>query len=667
MRLLGVDTGGTFTDFVLLEGGRLRVHKVLSTPDAPERAIVAGIAELGGAEGLAVVHGSTVATNALLEGTGARTAFVTNRGFRDLLSIGRQARRGLYDLAPTPVAPPVPEALCLETGGRLGADGRVVEALTEDDLALLGEQLAGLAPEAVAIDLLFSFLDPSSERRIAAVAPPGAFVACSHEVLPELREYERGIATWIAASLGPRVEGYLSRLRERLPGTPVAVMQSSGQTVDARAAARRAVHLLLSGPAGGLAGARLVAEQCREEGREDSVPGVLTFDMGGTSTDVALVEGDLSFQGGLTREGRVAGYPVAVPMVDMHTIGAGGGSIAWRDAGGMLRVGPRSAGASPGPACYGNGGRDPTVTDANLVLGRLVPDAFLGGRLALDLEAAARAVGALAGALGLSPEACALGIVRLADEHMANALRVMSVQRGRDPRGLALLSFGGAGGLHVCALAAALGMKRAIVPARGGVLSALGMLAAPRGRDLARSVVGAEAALADPAALGQAFSALEAEARAALADEGLREGLSARRRLDLRYRGQHQTLAVPMVEGASRAALEDAFHLAHRSRYGHALSMPIEVVSIGTTLAAPPVALPTLAPADDPLSGRPLATTAVHGVAAPVTVIARGALERGVLLAGPAIVIDAHATTWLAPGWRARVDRAGHLHLIHAG
>jgi N-methylhydantoinase A len=580
MRLLGVDTGGTFTDFVLLEGGRLRVHKVLSTPDAPERAIVAGIAELGGPQALAVAHGSTVATNALLEGKGARTAFVTNRGFRDLLAIGRQARRGLYDLAPAPVAPPVPEALCLETGGRLGADGRVVEALTEDDLALLGEQLAGLAPEAVAVDLLFSFLDPRFERAIAAVAPPGAFVACSHEVLPELREYERGIATWIAASLGPRVAGYLSRLRAALPGTPISVMQSSGQTVDADAAARRAAHLLLSGPAGGLIGARRVAEQC-------GAAGVLTFDMGGTSTDVALVEGEAP----LTREGRVAGYPVAVPMVDMHTIGAGGGSIAWRDAGGMLRVGPRSAGAAPGPACYGRGGVEPTVTDANLVLGRLVPDAFLGGRLALDRGAAERAVGALADALGLSLQACALGIVRLADEHMANALRVMSVQRGRDPRELALLSFGGAGGLHVCALAEALGMRHAIVPARAGVLSAYGMLAAPRGRDLARSVVGEEAA--DPAALDRAFEALEREARAALAAEGVRESLEVRRRVDLRYRGQHHALAVPYPAAgavgdarAARRALEDAFHLLHRSRYGHALAMPVEVVAIGTTLSA---------------------------------------------------------------------------------
>jgi N-methylhydantoinase A len=663
MRLLGVDTGGTFTDFVLLEGGRLRVHKVLSTPEAPERAIVAGIAELGGAAALSVAHGSTVATNALLEGKGARTAFVTNRGFRDLLAIGRQARRGLYDLAPAPVAPPVPEALCLETGGRRGADGRVVEALTEDDLALLREQLAGLAPEAVAVDLLFSFLDPRFEREVAAVAPPGAFVACSHEVLPELREYERGIATWIAASLGPRVAGYLSRLGAALPGTPVSVMQSSGQTVDARAAARRAAHLLLSGPAGGLIGARVVAEQCRIEG---AAAGVLTFDMGGTSTDVALVEGEAP----LTREGRVAGYPVAVPMVDMHTIGAGGGSIAWRDAGGMLRVGPRSAGAAPGPACYGKGGSEPTVTDANLVLGRLVPDAFLGGRLALDRAAAERAVGGLADALGLALEACALGIVRLADEHMANALRVMSVQRGRDPRQLALLSFGGAGGLHVCALAEALGMRHAIVPARAGVLSAFGMLAAPRGRDLARSVVGADSTrwLADPAALERAFEALEGEARAALAAEGLTEDLTARRRVDLRYRGQHHALTVPVAgAGRTRHELEDAFHLLHRSRYGHALSMPVELVAIGTTLSAPPPALPDGAPDDDPLAVQPTAITTMPGAAGPVTVIARAALERGVLLAGPAILIDAHATTWLAPGWRAHVDRAGHLHLTRPG
>ena len=339
MTLLGIDTGGTFTDFVLCADGRLRVHKVLSTPRAPERAILQGIRELGlDPHDLRVIHGSTVATNAVLEGKGARTVFVTNRGFRDLLTIGRQAREHLYDLQPPPRDPPVPAELCLETGGRLDAEGRTIEPLTEEDLTSLAEAFARLRPEAVAVDLLFSYLDGEAERAIGAAVPDGVFVSLSSAVLPEIREYERGIATWLNARTGPLVEGYLQRLADALPGAQVAVMQSSGDTVAARRAGAQAVRLLLSGPAGGLRGARLVGLAA---GRSR----LLSFDMGGTSTDVALVDGEPR----LTTEGRVGTYPVAVPMVDMHTIGAGGGSLAWLDAGGMLQVGPESAGADPGP------------------------------------------------------------------------------------------------------------------------------------------------------------------------------------------------------------------------------------------------------------------------------------------------------------------------------
>jgi len=654
MRLLGIDTGGTFTDFVLYEDGRLRVHKVLSTPRAPEQAILQGIRELGlDPEGLRVVHGSTVATNAVLEGKGARTALVTNRGFRDLLTLGRQARERLYDLQPPPQDPPVPRELCLETGGRLDAAGRTLEPLTGEDLAALQEALARLRPEAVAVSLLFAYLDGSAERAIAATAPPGAFVSLSSEVLPEIGEYERGIATWLNGRIGPLVAGYLDRLAHGLPGARVAVMQSSGDTIEARAAGRQAVRLLLSGPAGGLRGAGLV-------GRAAGCDRLLSFDMGGTSTDVALIDGEPR----LTTEGRVGTYPVGVPMVDMHTIGAGGGSIAWLDPGGMLQVGPESAGADPGPACYGRGGTRPTVTDANLVLGRLRPDAFLGGGLALDLAAARAALAPVADALGCPPEDAARGVVRVANEHMARALRVISVQRGIDARGLTLVSFGGAGGLHVCALAEALGMTKALVPVHAGVLSALGMLATPPGRRLSRTYLGVLADL-PPAELAATFEALEQDGRASLLADGADPlTVTAVRSADLRYRGQSYTLEVPWTDPASAAR---EFAARHEARYGHRLGVSVELVNLRVAVqgAAPAIALGAAPPASR--AAEPAAWVPVSGVAEPVPVYERGNLPARQQLIGPVIVTEASATTWVAPGWTARVDAVGNLVLKAAG
>ncbi len=638
--LLGVDTGGTFTDFVLLREGRLEVHKVLSTPDAPERAILQGIAELGltaDLARLAVVHGSTVATNAALEGKGVRTVYIGNRGLKDLLTIGRQNRAELYNLQPQPVPPPVPEALCLETGGRLGADGAVVEALSDEELAELAAQVAALEPRAVAINLLFSFLDERFERRIAEAMPEGVFVSRSSEVLPEIKEYERGIATWLNAWVGPLVQGYLHRLREGLPGAGLSVMQSSGDTIAAEQAGRFAVNMLLSGPAGGLAGARAVA---LDAGCER----LLTFDMGGTSTDVALIDGGLQ----LTSEGRIGPWPVAVPQVDMHTIGAGGGSIAYVDAGGLLQVGPESAGASPGPACYGNGGERPTVTDANLVLGRLLPDAFLGGGMRLDVEAARRAVATVAEPLGLGVEEAAAGIIRIANEHMARALRVMSVQRGIDPRGLTLVSFGGAGGLQVCALAEALGMERALVPIHGGVLSALGMLTAPRGRQLSRTVQG-ELEGFDVEAIEAGLAELEAHGAQALAAEGVSpEQLRRRPSLDLRYRGQSYTLNIPWDGDIGSAA--EGFHAAHAQRYGHRLERAVELVNLRLGLEGPSPKLR--------LGGEPgeVAVTAR-------AVYRREELARGQVIEGPALITETVSTTFIAPGWRAEMLAAGSLSL----
>jgi N-methylhydantoinase A len=647
---LGIDTGGTFTDFVLFDGRQLRVHKVLSTPHAPEEAILQGVADLGvDLAGLQVVHGSTVATNAVLERKGVRTAYITNRGLGDVLTIGRQARRELYNLQPEPLPPPVPRELCLEVGARTGADGSRIGELTDEDKESLLARLAELQPEAVAINLLFSFLDDSDERSIAEWLPDEVFVSRSSEVLPEYKEYERGVATWLNAWVGPLVDGYLRRLGEGLRPASVTVMQSSGGTVSAAQAGRRAVRLLLSGPAGGLMGARFI-------GRQAGDTRLLTFDMGGTSTDVALIDGDIQ----LTSEGHIGPWPVAVPMVDMHTIGAGGGSIAYIDAGGLLQVGPESAGADPGPACYSRGGARPAVTDANLVLGRLQPDAFLGGAMTLDVRAARQAVARVAEPLGLTLEAAAGGIIDIANEHMAQALRVISVQRGIDPRDHVLVSFGGAGGLHVCALAEALGMRRALVPVQAGVLSALGMLAAPRARQLSRTLTGLLQDFSGEA-LEQALQSLAEAGIAAMREEGIPAGdLEAGFSLDLRYRGQSYTLNLPW-QGLEETG--EAFHLLHNRRYGHRLDTPVELVNIRCNLHGhpPEIHLPPVAIDATP---RPAPrAVAVSGYREAVPVWPRETLTAGQSFSGPALVTETVATTWLPDGWECRVDPVGNLQL----
>jgi N-methylhydantoinase A len=647
--ILGVDTGGTFTDFVLLRDGQLSVHKVLSTPAQPEEAILAGTDALGCLNReLRLVHGSTVATNAVLEGKGVRTAYVCNRGLRDVLTIGRQQRAELYNLQPDPVPPPVPRELCVETGGRLGADGSVVEPLSEDDLDALATRIRQLNPEAIAINLLFSFLDDRFERAIEQAMPADILVSRSSAVLPEQGEYERGIATWLNAYVGPLMANYLQRLTQQLPDAHVAVMQSSGTTLAAEQVHKHSVHLLLSGPAGGLAGARYLGNLAGEER-------LLSFDMGGTSTDVALIDGEIR----LTSEGHVGRFPVTVPMVDMHTIGAGGGSLARLDAGGMLLVGPESAGASPGPACYGLGGTQATVTDANLVLGRLPDSVRLGGTHRLDPGAARDALEVIATPMGVSPEEAAEGVIRVANEHMVRALRVISVERGFDPREFTLFCFGGAGGLHVCALAEALDMRKAMVPMHAGVLSALGMLVAEPGRQRSRGMV---APLADVAVdeIAGHFDALFDEARQELEEEDVPVGdLRELRSLDLRYQGQSYTLNVPWRE----SEIGELFHAEHERRYGHRLDMPVELVALRVDVRARPrdPGLPRIRESDGEAS--PEYHTHTYGQPALVPVFRRQSLGAGHRIEGPAIVVESVATTWIAPGWTAQVDRLGDLRL----
>jgi N-methylhydantoinase A len=653
--LLGVDTGGTFTDFVLLEGDRVRLHKVLSTPDAPERAILAGIGEMGldgsvRSGALRIVHGSTVATNAALERAGVRTAYVADAGLRDILTLGRQARPDIHDLTPVAEPGPVPDELCLEVDGRLDARGEEVRPLTDDSIRKLLDQ-----PEAVAINLLYGWLDDGPERRvqdaIEARFGEALFVTRSSFVLPEYREYERGIATWLNAWLGPRVRGYVDRLVKALAPSTVAIMQSSGGTMEAEVASRRAVNLLLSGPAGGVAGIRHVAAVA-------GIDSQLSFDMGGTSTDVAMVRGEPV----LTSEARIGPWPVAIPMLDIHTIGAGGGSIARLDAGGALQVGPASAGADPGPACYGRGGTEPTVTDAHLVLGRLPSGTALGGSLELDADAARDAVDRLARDMGSDRERAAEGILEVANEHMAQALRVMSVERGQDPREPALCCFGGAGGLHLCAIADRLGVTRALVPIHGGVLSALGMLVARPERQLSRTLARPLSRL-DEGSLEAGFETLAGDGRRELVAEGQDpERLESDRSLDLRYMGQAHALNLPWSPGESAAELAQRFHQAHAERYGHALDTEVELVNLRLRVRAPGRTL--VLPERDRFIGEPAARVSVSGCAQPVPVWPREALGNEQVLEGPAIVTEATSTTWIAGDWTARTDARGNLHLL---
>lgn len=649
--LLGVDTGGTFTDFVLRTPAGLKVYKVLSTPAAPEQAILQGIAELGLQDAVAagqvrIIHGSTVATNAALEGKGVATAFVTNRGFADLLSIGRQTRRELYQLQPDPVAPPVAAEHCFETGGRVDAQGQLLEPLTEQDIEQLIAQLRASNVEAVAVNLLFSFQNADAEQRLLDALSPHWFTTISSAVLAESGEYERGIATWLNASLGPKVKHYLQRLQQGVHPSPLAIMQSTGGTMSADKAGERAVDMLLSGPAGGMAAARYLSQQL-------NCPRLLTFDMGGTSTDVALIDGDIR----LTSEGRIGPWPVAVSQVDMHTIGAGGGSIAYCDAGGLLQVGPQSAGADPGPACYGRGGTRPTVTDANALLGRLRPDNFLGGHMTLDLAAARRAMQALADELGLGLLETAHGIIDIANEHMARALRVISVQRGHDVKQYRLCCFGGAGGLHVCALADALGMHQALVPLHGGVLSAFGMIVAPGERHLSHALPGLLQTLG-AAPIEQALQRLQQDADSSLQAESASHPLERQPSLDLRYKGQRYYLNIPWEGDTARA--EQAFHAAHAQRFGHALPMAVELVNVRlrVRLQTPVPALPAW---PNRPKGRPTQAVTLEGFDVPVPIYARESLSAGQKIAGPALITETVSTTLIAPGWQAMVDPCGHL------
>ena len=682
---LGVDTGGTFTDFVwLAENGRYQIHKQLSTPHDPSESILSGMEKMAVPETAVVVHGSTVATNALLERKGARTALITTKGFADVLAIGRQNRPDIYALVPQKPPPLVPTAWRLEVDERVMAEGEVLRPLDLAELPAIWQQLQAEQIESVAVCLLFSFLQPAHEQQIRQfllnnAAANALHISLSSDILPEYREYERTATTVINAYVAPLMTRYLHRLADGVQPRRLSVMQSNGGIIPARTAGSEAARTVLSGPAGGVVGARFVAEQA-------GFPEIITFDMGGTSTDVALCPGRLP----TTATGEIAGLPLRLPIIDIHTVGAGGGSIATVDAGGALRVGPESAGAFPGPACYGRSKEEigdwrletepkspisnlqslqATVTDANLVLGRLDATRFLGGAMALDEMAARQALLTLAEKMNaIDVETAAWGVIQVANANMERAIRRISVERGYDPRRFTLMPFGGAGPLHACELAESLQIPRVLVPPVPGVLSALGMLVAAPTKDYSQTVMRAVVAWreADEAWLAASFAPLEARALAEMVAEGhLEDDLTLTYRLDMRYKGQSHELTIPWTAGASEVV--PLFHAAHQQRYGYRLpeGEMVEIVTLRVTAVAPvdPPQIP-----QEPL-GSADASAAVLGrkqvwfkqETQLTTLYDREKLCPGHQFGGPAIVFQYDTTLVIPPGWETAVDSYHNL------
>ena len=651
MAVVGVDTGGTFTDIVCRTTDGFMVVKLASTPDNPSRAVLDGLARLAEAP-RRVLHGSTVATNALLERKGAVTAFVANAGFEDVIAIGRQNRAELYDLLSRKPSCLVPESLRFGVPGRIAADGGVIEELTLDEARAAARIIAASGARSAAVCLLFSFARPEHERLLGqALAEEGMAVSLSSDILAEFREYERAATTVANAYVAPVMVDYLGDLETGLPeGTRLCVLQSSGGLISAETARREPVRTVLSGPAGGVVAALAV-------GRAAGFDRLVTFDMGGTSTDVSLLDGGPS----MTMETALAGIPVKMPMLDIHTVGAGGGSLAVLDAGGALRVGPESAGADPGPACYGRGDRL-TVTDANLFLGRLAPDNFLGGDMPLYPDRLPPLFEALGKSAGFTPVEAAEGVVAVAEAAMERAIRVISVERGHNPADFALLSFGGAGGLHAVSLARLLGMPTVVVPRHPGLFSALGMLYADVVKDFSETVmVGSDNI--DVVELAGLFGALEEKVKAAMAVEEAREGkVLLERQLDMRYKGQSHELAIRFVADPFMA-----FHNRHEALFGfkHPRSV-VEVVTLRIR-ARCVTDKPDLVEADRLVAAVPESAKIGQrpmiwrGRELTAMWYDRDRLLPGNRFDGPALVVETSATTFVPPKASVRLDGFGNI------
>lgn len=667
---IAVDTGGTFTDCVWVENGRLRMLKVFSTPDDPSRAIAKAVSQVMDAAGpraangmeagrprpaLVLLHGTTVGTNTILQRKGARIAFVTTSGFEDTIEIGRQARPKLYDFFFDKVEPLVPSELRFGVPERITSEAEVLKSPSPSELKQLADNIRQAKPEAVAISLLFSFANPENELSVAKVLKMlGVPLSISHQLLPEFREYERASTVVINAYLQPIMERYLTNLgnvvdagRPRPANARVFVMQSSGGITAVVTAAREPVRTVLSGPAGGIVGAAAMAKR-------SGFDKIITFDMGGTSTDVALVSGDLK----TTNEGEIAGLPIRVPTLDIHTVGAGGGSIARFDAGGALRVGPESAGADPGPICYGRG-EQPTVTDANLLLGRLRPDQFLGGSFTLDRDRTCRLVSdwLKRRQSSLSLEAFATGLIRVVNSNMEKAIRVVSIERGYDSRDFALVAFGGAGGLHACELARSLGIPTVIVPAMPGALSAYGILVSDIVKDFSRTVLMRVTKAISLARLNAEYRHLAHLALTEFRSESWKGKVDLQRSADLRYRGQGFELNVPFGPG-----IIDAFHDAHQRRYGYCNpGREVEIVTLRLRASIRGSREGTFAQERRKPEKHVAAMVSFDGKLLAASISSRDSLRPNVQFRGPAVITEYSATTVVPPRSTYYLDRAANL------
>jgi N-methylhydantoinase A len=678
MKTVGVDIGGTFTDLMLhdSESGAVHVHKVPSTPGAPDRAMVSGLAELCSRAGLAasdldaVFHATTVATNAVLEHEGARVGMITTRGFRDVVHIGRHQRPLHYSVMqdiPWQAYPFVPRRHRKVVSERIVPPaGEVLTALDEDEVRAAARELLDEGVDAVAVCFLFSYLNPEHERLAAAIVReemPDAFITTSADIVPQFREFERFTTACMSAFVGPKTGLYLERLGSALSDEGVRsdlhVMMSSGGLASVQSAAERPVTLLLSGPAAGILGGRWAGELADRRR-------LITFDMGGTSADIGIVTeqgvGEAS-----ARDTWVGGYPLLVPMLDVHTIGAGGGSIAFVDPAGGFRVGPRSAGAVPGPACYGLGGQDPTVTDAHVVLGRIDPERFLGGHMRLDVGAARAAVARLAGDVGLSVAEAAEGTITIANANMARAIRSRTVEKGHDPREFALVAFGGAGPLHAAEVAESLGIPEVIVPPHPGITSASGLLTSDLKYDQMQTVFMVQGSV-DADRLNDGLSEIEEELRGWLRRDGVADAdIEVSRMLDCRYAGQGYELRLGLAGGRFSEADLDQFHALHEREYGHSFGDPIEIVNARVSAVGKRPALAGLrASSGDPRSAmvnEQDSTFRVNGglESLPTRFYDRQLLPVDEPLSGPAIVFHADTTTLVPPRWSVSAEGSGNL------
>ena len=674
--VVGIDVGGTFTDIAILEDGRLTVHKLPSTPADPSRGILQGVAEAcpehlkgDGETEAEFVHGSTVATNALLEGKGGRTALVTTLGFEDVLEIGRQSRAELYnfDIERPPALAPWELRFGLKE--RVDHTGAIIEDLTPEAISALSALVDEAQVDAVAVSFLFAFLNPAHEESVLEALrrlPGKPFISLSSHILPEFREYERTSTVVVNSYVGQIMSRYLGELESGL-GKGLRIMQSSGGSITSRLASEQPVRTILSGPAGGVVGAFYTGQQA-------GYPDIITLDMGGTSTDVSLCPGQIKETTGQT----VGGYPVSVPMIEIHTVGAGGGSIARVDGGGALTVGPQSAGADPGPACYGKG-EEITVTDANLILGRLIPEQFLGGRLTLDRPRVENLAHKIASQIGADVHEAALGIIRVVNSNMERAIRTISLERGYDPREFTMIPFGGAGPMHCCELAGELGIPRILIPSHPGILSALGVAIADVVKDYSRTVM-LRGADVDRARLEEEFSGMEGLARQELQGEGLPvDRMTARRFLDARYVGQSFELTIDYPDdepGTSvrkggrrrdlRQAIGRSFYQAHIRRFGYAdRNEPVEIVNLRLKLELE-VEKPGSTPEDpgsvDPSGAKTGEALVVFAQGATnASIYHRGGLHCGHRISGPSLIVQMDTTTVLPPEWQATVDPLGNL------